>query len=449
MAVQRLCLLVHLFYSTFAEDPPPVVLITPVDSTPVTFRSQVATFGYQFQYGKVFQPLLMLPPDDLSLCVFPTTLENMTIADAANLTMDIPIALLVARGNCTFDQKALVIAGMQERLTPFLRYMIVYNTNSSQPDDLIYMSSNSTSRELDGVGAMFLSWNSGKEMLKKVDSYSNRTGLSSKFLSETSRGWDLKVNLEVIHPKDDPGDGSTASEPSNMKNAFYSLRFVLFTLLIVSPCIRAGYLWYSSGGRVLLRRDENGRVTGLQYVSPTPYWFAAGSDMHNEEHQVTVLTEEQVQALPEFVYKRKAAEGDDAQNDTDDETEAVTVNNKKSSSSTIEPSSVNNTDDHEVAGNVGQAPENAFTGGGADSETANESSDPELFTTCTMCSICIDEFEDGETIRILPKCHHGFHFDCIKPWLTERQSCCPLCKTDVLTPDALTSTSDESQDSPA
>jgi hypothetical protein len=55
-----------------------------------------------------------------------------------------------------------------------------------------------------------------------------------------------------------------------------------------------------------------------------------------------------------------------------------------------------------------------------------------LSTSCTTCLICVDEFEAGERIRLLPKCHHAFHTDCIMPWLTERQGCCPLCKTAVL-----------------
>ncbi|OEU06803.1 ring finger protein 13, partial [Fragilariopsis cylindrus CCMP1102] len=50
----------------------------------------------------------------------------------------------------------------------------------------------------------------------------------------------------------------------------------------------------------------------------------------------------------------------------------------------------------------------------------------------TTCSICIDEFEEGEKVRLLPLCGHGFHTDCILPWLKDRQGCCPLCKTAVL-----------------
>ena len=44
-------------------------------------------------------------------------------------------------------------------------------------------------------------------------------------------------------------------------------------------------------------------------------------------------------------------------------------------------------------------------------------------TTCTTCSIYIEEFENGENIR-------SFHTDCILPGL-ERQGCCPLCKCPV------------------
>lgn len=49
-----------------------------------------------------------------------------------------------------------------------------------------------------------------------------------------------------------------------------------------------------------------------------------------------------------------------------------------------------------------------------------------------MCSICIDEFEDGEKIRLLPMCGHAFHTECILPWLTQRQGCRPYCRTAVV-----------------
>jgi hypothetical protein len=50
----------------------------------------------------------------------------------------------------------------------------------------------------------------------------------------------------------------------------------------------------------------------------------------------------------------------------------------------------------------------------------------------TSCAVCIDDFaSDADDIIVLP-CRHKFHTDCIVPWLTERQSKCPLCKFDVM-----------------
>lgn len=57
------------------------------------------------------------------------------------------------------------------------------------------------------------------------------------------------------------------------------------------------------------------------------------------------------------------------------------------------------------------------------------------------CAICIEEYNDGEDLQVLP-CSHRFHTDCIVPWLTERQASCPLCKHDI-TADDLTEEEDE------
>ncbi|KAL3825180.1 hypothetical protein ACJIZ3_021209 [Penstemon smallii] len=46
------------------------------------------------------------------------------------------------------------------------------------------------------------------------------------------------------------------------------------------------------------------------------------------------------------------------------------------------------------------------------------------------CSVCIAKFEDIEILRLLPKCKHAFHIDCIDQWL-EKHSTCPLCRQKV------------------
>ncbi|PON89898.1 43kDa postsynaptic protein [Trema orientale] len=45
----------------------------------------------------------------------------------------------------------------------------------------------------------------------------------------------------------------------------------------------------------------------------------------------------------------------------------------------------------------------------------------------TECAICLMEFVDGDVMRVLPHCGHGFHMSCIDRWL-ECHSSCPSCR---------------------
>lgn len=51
------------------------------------------------------------------------------------------------------------------------------------------------------------------------------------------------------------------------------------------------------------------------------------------------------------------------------------------------------------------------------------------------CSICLSKFEDVEILRLLPKCKHAFHIDCVDQWLV-KHSGCPLCRCKVSEEDA-------------
>ncbi|KAK9704853.1 hypothetical protein RND81_07G015400 [Saponaria officinalis] len=57
----------------------------------------------------------------------------------------------------------------------------------------------------------------------------------------------------------------------------------------------------------------------------------------------------------------------------------------------------------------------------------NNSSNSKRFRGCV---VCLNEFEDQEILRILPKCSHSFHMDCIDVWLMKNASC-PLCRSNI------------------
>lgn len=43
------------------------------------------------------------------------------------------------------------------------------------------------------------------------------------------------------------------------------------------------------------------------------------------------------------------------------------------------------------------------------------------------CAVCLNKFEPTEVLRLLPKCKHAFHVECVDTWL-DAHSTCPLCR---------------------
>ncbi|KAE8691277.1 DNA excision repair protein ERCC-1-like [Hibiscus syriacus] len=46
------------------------------------------------------------------------------------------------------------------------------------------------------------------------------------------------------------------------------------------------------------------------------------------------------------------------------------------------------------------------------------------------CAVCLNEFEDDETLRLIPICDHVFHPECIDAWLTSNTTC-PVCRANL------------------
>ncbi|KAF3326468.1 E3 ubiquitin-protein ligase ATL6 [Carex littledalei] len=49
------------------------------------------------------------------------------------------------------------------------------------------------------------------------------------------------------------------------------------------------------------------------------------------------------------------------------------------------------------------------------------------------CAVCLSEFADDESLKLLPGCCHVFHPECIDQWL-ENHTTCPVCRADLSNP---------------
>jgi len=59
--------------------------------------------------------------------------------------------------------------------------------------------------------------------------------------------------------------------------------------------------------------------------------------------------------------------------------------------------------------------------------TVSYSDELNLPSLDSECVICLSEFTNGDKVRLLPKCNHGFHVRCIDKWLSSHSSC-PKCR---------------------
>ena len=47
------------------------------------------------------------------------------------------------------------------------------------------------------------------------------------------------------------------------------------------------------------------------------------------------------------------------------------------------------------------------------------------------CSICLREFEHGESLKRIPNCAHVFHEACLRKWFAQAQIC-PTCRGNII-----------------
>lgn len=132
---------------------------------------------------------------------------------------------------------------------------------------------------------------------------------------------------------------------------------------------------------------------------------------------------ETVSRLPTFIFRDVAKERNEAHANED---ENATSNNITDIDQTTEPESR----DDQSADDEDVKPSKSSDSKAVDRLQYITSDDSELAgATSKSCTICLEDFEEGMKIRILP-CFHRFMAECIDPWLVQ-QARCPVCKCGI------------------
>jgi hypothetical protein len=250
-------------------------VISVISSSPANFVGQRAAFGDPMEGQRVIRANLMVPPNDTvdgTLCSFPSLLQQFSntenIYNADSFTL--PIALFVSADGCSPGQKARVALEIQRNVTRAFRYLIVYSTDPKDDNTLLELKPGDSSPvdELESVGLIYLPYKGGQALLKRIAERASTLRANPRILRPDNGRWAFFIRLEdesdFNEPFSDPDNSyrNTGADPES----FYFVRFVLFTVLIVSPCFRAAYLWYAGGGRFHFSRDEQNRIVGIQYI---------------------------------------------------------------------------------------------------------------------------------------------------------------------------------------
>ena len=174
---------------------------------------------------------------------------------------------------------------------------------------------------------------------------------------------------------------------------------IIFFLIVICSILA---MWFKYGGRIAFLRNERGWIVGLRHIPPI---LPPGASDR--------MTKEQVLSLPEISFGTTKIEGFAAGNVDLESSKSLTISKEG-----------RKTKYDKLLRPIAAASSTPTVVGTDEVHVLTESND--------ACTICLEDFHQGESLTLLPKCGHCFHRKCIIPWLTEGRGRCPLCKTIVM-----------------
>lgn len=342
------------------------------------------------------------------------------------------LALLVLRGGgCTIEDKARNVMKMNNDYGTSngskVDFIIIVNDDRDQDinrEDYVYDSNTPIDLRI-----IYVLTAVGNDMMLRMNEDDRKYFSSEKkyFITQDAflpnidfdeTQWSFRVVI----------DGSSAS-----RRILINIFYIFFAAIIAIPILRFlllcvigrtcrwsrsdtgninGFTWNRRNHRMQTRQQE------LYMENVRNVFLAAWRDMENRM-SLGKMSEEQIKALPIIEYNVSDIEA---------------VSRKYASKN-----KVNNDCNEKVGGTA----EILATKDHEAEIHATSNFLQNAFASCTTCSICIDEFEQGERLILLPDCGHFFHSQCITPWLKEKKATCPICQTMVSVQDDAIQSSDD------
>eukprot|EP00571_Detonula_confervacea_P009655 CAMPEP_0172317964 /NCGR_PEP_ID=MMETSP1058-20130122/33433_1 /TAXON_ID=83371 /ORGANISM="Detonula confervacea, Strain CCMP 353" /LENGTH=686 /DNA_ID=CAMNT_0013032661 /DNA_START=441 /DNA_END=2501 /DNA_ORIENTATION=- len=344
----------------------------------------------------------------------------------------VPVAILAKRGQCSYETKAR-IASQQTTPHGTVRFVIVYDNTAENGNHLITMMPKDDVDGSNGDGEH--SGKSGHELWKEVGlvfvSYENGVDLHEF------------INTQPHHVKMQGGpriliDGSDHWVFPPMDESAAGLAFLLMLFgCVCSLSLFLNTTFYGNGrNNDALNNDHHLFFLGPDGQISERNGAAAGGTSRRRGNGLRLLTMEEVETLPTREYCSSSGETSSDDNNSPPSS-SLELRDKSDMPYLADENDHNDGDGDDLqqrdsslcnaaaCGNGNEDNDSSPRGGLCESLLPTKKEDP--YFDHESCSICLDEYEPGEQIRVLP-CQHTFHSNCIFPWLTERSPTCPLCK---------------------
>ena len=336
------------------------------------------------------------------------------------------MALLVQRGRCSFEAKARAAMKLNAP-ADVIQYLIIYD--NEERETLVPMSA--SVHEGIHTSLLFCSLKAGMSLMRHIldyslsvsDKYSNLnyeqnpskdyypTNFNAIFVESKNQMQNIQADNSIdfeagpiIYLDSTPQlIPSIYDDPHQWIIALLALFMILFTCMsCIFFCFQSGYVQVQDG--VIIVGSRRPLPNNIGWGNNFNNIDGMGNDSGTSRR---LLTQSEAEELPEITFQENIS-------NTETKKESL-LNHEQDGKNYRTYRSDEDISDSSLSFST---------------KKTSETRQTNFFYECKSCSVCLEEYISNDKLLIL-SCKHTFHKACIVPWLTERQSTCPLCKSAV------------------